>query len=100
MLWREEEEVVELRLFIPPLVLAASSLEDLVSAFACSVWFLKPQRCRNLCQDNPILCLHTYGDGELTTTLPLPRLLIPSSVSYQKRQIPCNFHPLVSPLSS
>lgn len=82
MLWREEEEAVGLRLVIPHLVSAASSLEDPVLACVCSFWFLKPQRCRTLCQDNLILCLHTYGDGELTTTLPLPRLLLPSSVSY------------------
>lgn len=82
VLWREEEEAAELRVFIPHLVLAASSLEDPVSACVCSVSFLKPQRCRNLCHQNHILCLHTYGDGELTTTLPLPRPLTPSSVSY------------------
>lgn len=82
VLWREEEEAAELRVFIPHLVLAGSSLEDPVSACVCSVSFLKPQRCRNLCHQNHILCLHTYGDGELTTTLPLPRPLTPSSVSY------------------
>lgn len=53
--------------------LAAGSLEDPISVCVrCNPPSPEVNQCRDLCYDNPILCLHTCRDGELTTTLLAP----------------------------